>query len=278
MPHNTHSMYDDLLAAMVELGLTSSEARVYLAAVELGGATTKEIATAADKERSNTHHLLQRLEQLGLVEATLDSPTKFKPIEPKEAVDHLFNFQAVKFRKLEEMRKSVVTNLFLPGTKLPSDGETFSVIKGRVRTYLRMVDTLSRCNNEVCLLMSSNGLIRLSHFRDFVQVMEQKAKAGVKFRVITEITKSNAEDARRIGKLAELRHIRNQSTNASIYDMKVGSVALAINEGLIEDVPEHVALWSNGEPYVKMLATFFDSVWFLAAPMTPTLKSMGMRP
>jgi len=271
-------MADELLTALVDMGLTSSEAKVYLAAARLGVATTTEIAVLAEKERSNTHHLLQRLQHLGVVEATVGSPTKFKPIDPRDALDHLFNLQTVRLRKLEEVRNSVMSNLSLSGLESAPDTETFSVMKGRVRIYLRAIETMSGCTSEVSLLMSSNGLIRLCNFRDFISVMSQKTKEGVRFRVITEITRANARDIRILSKIAEVRHMRNQSTNASIYDMKVGSVALAINDALEEDVSEHVALWSNGESFVRMLAASFDSVWFLAAPAAPTMKSMGLRP
>jgi sugar-specific transcriptional regulator TrmB len=271
-------MEEDFLPFMVELGLTSSEARVYLAAVVLGAATTAEIAAAAGKERSNTHHLLQRLEQLGLVEATVDSPTKFKPIELGEAIDHLFSLGSVKFHELDERRKTMQARLSSQGLAAVRDVETYSVIKGRARTYLRMIESMSACEKEVSLLISANGVTRLRRFGGFMQVMKERARAGVEFRVITEISRSNVDDVRAFGKLAELRHVRNQSTNASVYDSKVGSVALVINDNLDEDAPEHVALWTNGGSFVKMLRDFFDSVWFVAAPASPTLKSMGLKP
>ena len=263
---------------MIDLGLTSSEAKVYLTAINLGAATTTEIAGAAVKERSNTHHLLGRLEQLGLVEATLDSPTKFKPIDPGEAMDHLFSLKAVKFHELDERRKSVLASLSFPDFGATGGTETYSVIKGRVRTYLHMIESMSVCKKRVSLLLSANGVTRLRRFGNFMQVMRQKTKAGVEFRVITEISRSNVGDVKAFGKLADLRHIRNQSTNASIYDSSVGSVALVINDNLEEDVSEHVALWSNGGSFVKMLTDFFDSVWFVAAPASPTIRSMGLKP
>ncbi len=271
-------MSEDLLTALVELGLSGSEAKVYLAVARRGVATTKEIAVNAGKERSNTHHLLLRLQELGLVEATLDSPTRFKPVEPREAVDQLFNLQTMRFKRLEETKRSVLTTLPQSGLGAMPNTETVSVIKGRVRTYLRVMETLAGCSDQVSLLMSANGLVRLSRFRDFIPTVKEKASAGVRFRVITEITRSNVRDIKVMSELAEVRHVRNQSTNASIYDMRLGSVALAINDALDEDVAEHVALWSNGESFVKMLATFFDSVWFLAAPAAPTMRSMGLRP
>ena len=184
----------------------------------------------------------------------------------------------MKFRKMDELRKSVLASLSSPSSGSSSRTETYSVIKGRVRTYLRMIESMSVCNTEVSLLLSANGLTRLRRFRDFLQVMQQKASEGVEFRIITEISRSNAEDVRAFSKLAELRHVRNQSTNASVYDSKVGSVALVINDDLDEDVTEHVALWTNGGSFVKMLTSFFDSVWFVAAPAAPTMKSIGIRP
>lgn len=271
-------MPDDLLALMVELGLTSSEAKVYLATSNLGAATTTEIAAAAAKERSNTYHLLERLEQLGLVEATLDSPTKFKPIEAGEAINHLFSIESVKFHELDKRRKSMLASLSSVGLGVARDAETYSVIKGRARTYLRMIESMSECKKEVSLILSANGVTRLRRFGDFMQVMKQRARAGVEFRVITEISGSNVEDVREFGKVAELRHVRNQSTNASVYDLKVGSVALVINDNLDEDAPEHVALWTSGKSFVKMLTDFFNSIWFVAAPASPTIRSMGLKP
>ena len=276
MSHDTHNVNDGLLSLMVELGLTSSEAKVYLAATNLGTATTTEIAVAAAKERSNTYHLLERLERLGLVEATLDSPTRFKPVELGEALDHLFSLESVRFHKLDEKRKSMLASLSSSDLGVARDAETYSVIKGRARTYLRMVESMTACKKEVSFLLSANGVTRLKRFGNFMQVMKQKSAAGVQFRVITEITKSNVEDIRAFAKLAEVRHVRNQSTNASVYDSKVGSVALVINDNLDEDVTEHVALWTNGGSFVRMLTNFFESVWFVAAPTSPTMKSLGL--
>lgn len=275
--HNTHTVVADLFPFMVELGLTSSEAKVYLAALGLGAATTTEISVAAAKERSNTHHLLEHLQQLGLVETTLDSPTRFKPIDVNEAIDHLFSLQSVKFRKLDERRKATLASLTSMGLGPSRDVETYSVIKGRARTYLRMIETMSVCRKEVSLLLSANGVTRLRRFGSFMQVMKDRAAAGVEFRVITEINRANVDDVRAFGKLAELRHVRNQSTNASVYDSKIGSVALVMNDNLDADAPEHVALWTNGGSFVKMLNDFVDSVWFVAAPASPTMKSMGLR-
>jgi hypothetical protein len=75
------------------------------------------------------------------------------------------------------------------------------------------------------------------------------------------------EDAKLISKGSELRRIRNQTTNASIYDGRIASVALSISEDLNLDAGDHIALWTSAQSFARTLGNFFDSVWFVAAPM-----------
>ena len=267
-------MEADPAAALVELGLTTIEARVYLASCELGEGTAKEISVVAEKERGNTHHVLTKLVRLGLVEASLESPTVFRPREVTEAIDNLFSMQALKLRRLDDLRKSVSAQLAGSGMKEKRPSESYSIVKGRVNNYLRMVHSMQRSNQRISMLLSAQGIRRLRKFTNFLPTMAKKKQEGVEFRMITEITEDNLQEVRAFIEVAEVRHVRSQSTNASIYDRSMASVALSISEGLEEDVREHVALWTNGVSFVKTLADFFNSVWFVAAPADPTIRGI----
>jgi hypothetical protein len=93
--------------------------------------------------------------------------------------------------------------------------------------------------------------------------------------VISEITPENLQDARSISKIAELRHVRNQITNASLYDDKIGSVALSVSEDLSLDAKDHIALWTTTQSFISTLRNFFDSIWFVAEPAENTMKVMS---
>jgi sugar-specific transcriptional regulator TrmB len=267
-------MEPDAHGALVELGLTSTEASIYLAARDIGGGTAKEISVAAEKERGNTHHILTKLVRLGLVEASFESPTTFRPREVAEAIDNLYSMQAMKLKRLDGLRKEVSASLASSGLRRKGPAESYSIIKGRVNTYLRMVHSMQRSNQRVSMLLSAQGIRRLRKFNNFLSTMAKKSDEGVEFRIITEINRDNLEEVRAFAKVAEVRHVRNQATNASVYDRGVASVALSVNEGLEEDVREHVALWTNGVSFVKTLADFFNSVWFVAAPAEPTIRTL----
>jgi sugar-specific transcriptional regulator TrmB len=257
---------------LVEFGLTHTEATVYRATVTVGGGTTKEISNSAGKERAQTHHALSKLQQMGIIESTLETPTKFRPVEIKKAVDHLFMLQSLKLRKLSEHRQELEQALQSRVVKSILSPETYSIVKGRANTYLRMIESIQSSEKEVSLLLSAQGLTRLRRFRNFLHTIQIKQRRGVNFRIISEITPANMEDAKLISKSSELRHIRNQATNASIYDGVIGSVALSISEDLNLDAGDHIALWTSAQSFAKTLGNFFDSVWFVAAPMQPTIK------
>ncbi len=268
-------MDPDVLGTLIDLGLTNSEARVYIAATSISGGTAREIAAAAEKERGNTYHILQKLSRLGVVEATIVSPTMFRPVPLAEAMNHLFSLQSMKLQQLDEKRKVVASSLSRADPRSSASQETYSIIKGRVNTYLKMVQALQSSRQQVSLLLSAGGLTRVRRFRNFFHAAKQKAEEGTEFRIITEIKSSNLGDVKAFSGFCDLRHVRNQATNASVYDGRVASVALSISERLEEDIKEHVALWTNGRSFVKTISNYFDSVWFVAAPSEPTIASLG---
>src|SRR5579862_3147276 len=157
----THMNVDDAEKLLVEFGLTPTEAIVYATTVTVGGGTTKQISVTAGKERAQTHHALTRLQQLGIVESTLETPTKFRPVEIKEAVDHLFSLQSVKLRKLSQMREELESTLRSGISATSSAQETYSIVKGRVNTYLKMIESIQSSEKEVSLILSAQGLTRL---------------------------------------------------------------------------------------------------------------------
>lgn len=269
----THMDADSTAEKMlVGFGLTPTEAMVYTATVTLGGGTARQISLAAGKERAQTHHALTKLQQLGIVESTLETPTNFRPVQIKEAVEHLFEIQSLKLRRLSEQKEGLEDELRSKFSKSSTAHETYSIVKGRANTYLKMIESIQASEREVSLILSAQGLTRLRRFRNFLRTIQIKQRKGVNFRIISEITMQNVEDAKVLSKFSELRHVRNQTTNASIYDGKIASVALSISEDLNLDAGDHIALWTSAQAFAKTLDNFFESIWFVAAPMQPTIK------
>jgi sugar-specific transcriptional regulator TrmB len=265
----------ELLKLLTDFGLTPTEALVYCAAASLGGGSTKEISVASGKERAQTHHALLRLQQLGVVQSAAEVPVKFKPMGIREAVDHLYSLQSMKLQRLKDHRAKLVEEFNLSRSRAMMPVETYSIIKGRANTYLKMIEAIQSSEKEVLLIMSIKGLTRLLSFRNFYRIVKSRARRGVQFKVISEITPDNLQDAKILSRISELRHIKHQITNASIYDTKIGSVALSLIEDLTLDAKDHIALWTTTQSFISTLRNFFDSVWFLAEPAESRIRVVG---
>jgi predicted DNA-binding transcriptional regulator len=77
---------------LVKLGLSEKDARVYLATLELGQATTQEISKKSNVVRPTTYLILEKLMKTGLVSTVVEGKkTKFVAENPQELANLLEN-------------------------------------------------------------------------------------------------------------------------------------------------------------------------------------------
>jgi sugar-specific transcriptional regulator TrmB len=107
-------MDDSLVKELIEIGLTEKEARVYLAALELGSATAQQIAAKATVERPSTYLAIEALKKKGLVSDTKSGKKIiFKAGDPK-LLNYYIECEKRKVlnrgKKVSEIIKSLQTN------------------------------------------------------------------------------------------------------------------------------------------------------------------------
>src|SRR3989344_6596912 len=112
-----------MLQELQDFGLSEKEARVYLAALELGRATADELAKQAKVNRSTTYVQIETLKQKGLMSSyDEDKKTYFAPESP-EYLKRLFEKQAC---DLESKQKEL-------GNLLPNHTKVFETAGERPR-------------------------------------------------------------------------------------------------------------------------------------------------
>ena len=83
------SIQDKAIETLAGLGLTVLQAKVYLTLAKEGKSTVKGIAKTSNIARQDLYRITQQLLNLGLIEKLIDTPTKFKAIPIKAAIDML---------------------------------------------------------------------------------------------------------------------------------------------------------------------------------------------
>lgn len=96
------------IEGLTQLGLTTYEARVFLALQKLGSASASEVSEVADVPRSQVYGAAERLEERGLVETRQSTPTVYRPVTLEQArtrlLDRLAETGAETFDYLDTVR------------------------------------------------------------------------------------------------------------------------------------------------------------------------------
>jgi len=90
-----------------KLGLTKNESKVYTYLNKNGSTKAKIIAQNQNISRTQTYHLLNELQNKGIVTMISGTPTKFKGIEFEKAFDVLINNEIKRIEELQLMRNEL---------------------------------------------------------------------------------------------------------------------------------------------------------------------------
>lgn len=101
---------DHAIDGLKRLGLTTYEARVFLALQKLGRGAASEVSNVADVPRSQVYGAAEGLEERGLVETQQSTPTVYRPVPLEQArrllLDQLAETGAETFDYLDAIQNS----------------------------------------------------------------------------------------------------------------------------------------------------------------------------
>src|SRR3989344_4420981 len=72
---------------LISFGLTANQSKVFIYLGKYGSKSASEIAKALQMPRTETYHLVNSLQNLGLVTAELANPTKYSVMEMRQAIE-----------------------------------------------------------------------------------------------------------------------------------------------------------------------------------------------
>lgn len=239
---------------LVELGLHETEARFYLAALELGEAPIREIAAKAGISRTNAYDVLARLEAQGLLTSEEAGPRNMRvvPVDPSRLAEIFDNRR----RRLESILPDL-RSLHVVGTGRP-----------RVRYHEGLAGIQSVLDET--LTCRSKKLLGILSMRDLYEVpgrawmdahVQRRIAAGVALRVVR--SRSNDLHARWMDSTQELRELRfappdfETSMTTYIYDETVT---------FISSRREHFAMTIESAEFASLQRQLFEALWLACTP------------
>ena len=112
------SAEQDRIEFLEKLGLTIVQAKVYLATIDAGPSTAKQISKVAKVAREDVYRVMPSLQTLGLIKKRISKPAIFEAIRPEDATTFLID------RRKKETEKICYTLTdFLSACKKTNDDD-----------------------------------------------------------------------------------------------------------------------------------------------------------
>ncbi|MBU1029306.1 hypothetical protein KKE28_03830 [Patescibacteria group bacterium] len=146
-------MEENLVKELEEIGLSEKEARIYLAALELGPATAQQIATKALINRPTTYIMIESLTKKGLMSSyRKGKKTMFDPSPPTQLKYILANQ-----KRILEKRQTQIENLIL---RLSNKTSTTAQNKAAV-TLIEGIEGVIDFQNSVLQMSTDHEIFEL---------------------------------------------------------------------------------------------------------------------
>ncbi|MCV0392569.1 MAG: helix-turn-helix domain-containing protein [Nitrosopumilus sp.] len=244
---------------LINFGLTKSQAKVFIYLGKYGSKTASEIAKALQLPRTETYHLVNSLQNYGLVVAELSHPTKYTAKEMKEAISTLvkqeqerIDILANKEESLSKMWKEIP--FFMVETD-ESKSEKMQLLNGIGPITNKIREMISSSKSDFKIYGSVSDLIRLYNSNVFDWIANASTNLKIVISPLNKIPEFLAKfDSDSIRIIAS-----NVENKCFIVNDKKEILIFMRNAN--HPTRQVFAWWSDSDTLVDMMNSLFELSW-----------------
>jgi predicted transcriptional regulator len=239
--------------ALEHLGLTSYEAKVFIALQRLETGSARDISRIADVPRSQVYGAAESLEERGLVEVQQSNPVLYRPVDPEAAKTHLRSrfeaHQSDAFQYLERVERE--------RSDTGDQQEDIWTIKGTDQIESRVRALASDAEKTLLYACGGDELTPGT-----VDVLNNRAGAQVDVTYISRDAEFNMfhDNVRTVRFPERLQPPREQSGRAVSVDNQTLMLSVRGNDR-VPGAPVETAIWSDETAFAAVLSELLQS-WF----------------
>ena len=244
---------------LINFGLTKSQAKVFIYLGKYGSKTASEIAKALQLPRTETYHLVNSLQNIGLVVAELAHPTKYTALEMKEAISTLVNQEQERIDNLANKEVSI-SELWkeIPYFVVETDeskSEKMQLLHGTGPITNKIKEMVSSSSEDFRIYGSISDLLRMYHS----DVFDWIESAPTNLKLVVSPVNKKSEFLSELDS-EKIRAIPSNSEN-KCFIVNDKKEVLIFMRNATHPSRQTFAWWSDSETLVDMMDSFFDLSW-----------------
>ena len=251
---------------LMELGLTLNQARIYVALLHSEKpVTAREISKVTSITRQDVYRILPTLQNDGLIEKTITSPTKFNATPLKIGASILIKNKIAQHTALLEKANMMTDESLIKQLTLDEDPE-FILIPENEAVVQKISQITSSVQSSLDIVTSKKRLPRA--IIEFFDERMQALKRGVKIRIATEKPPpSNADIEQRLAVERKAGTMFKFTPTLPLallllFDKKQVLIITSTTGTL-----ETSALWSDNPCLIGLAINYFEDTWNSAVEM-----------
>jgi len=244
---------------LINFGLTKSQAKVFIYLGKYGSKTASEIAKALQLPRTETYHLVNSLQNIGLVLAELAHPTKYTAKEMKEAISALVKQEQTRIDNLatKEASLSEMWNE-IPYFAVETDeskSEKMQLLHGTGPITNKIKEMIDSSTEDFRIYGSVSDLQRMYHSEVFDWVESSPTSLKMVVSPLNKmpefLSELNSDKIKAIPSNAENKcFIINDAKEVLIF-----------MRNATHPSRQTFAWWSDSETLVDMMSSLFELSW-----------------
>ncbi|MBS3925411.1 MAG: helix-turn-helix domain-containing protein [Nitrosarchaeum sp.] len=244
---------------LISFGLTANQSKVFIYLGKYGAKSASEIAKALQMPRTETYHLVNSLQNMGLVTAELVHPTKYSAMEMKHAIETLvkqeqqrINTLAGKEESLSKLWKEVP--FFVVETD-ESKSEKMQLLHGMGPIINKIKEMTETSTDSIKIYGSIPDVLRLYHSDVFDWIDESSSELQMVISPLNKTPEFISEmDSKKI-------RIITSDSDKKCFIINDTKEILIFMRNANHATRQTFAWWSDSETLVDMMSSLFDLSW-----------------
>lgn len=244
---------------LTKFGLSPAQAKVFIYLRKFGSKTAPEIARALQLPRTETYHIVNSLQNMGIIKAELIIPTKYTALKMRNAIVSLVKLKQDRINSLAEREKELSEWLEqVPFFVVETDGskaEKMQMLQGFTPVFHKIQSMIGESREDFKIFCSESDLSRFYHSGIFDLLEESPAE----LKLIISPSQKKPEvlsslDSRKVRLIPE----NTENKCFIISDSKEILIFLRnVNH------PSHriFATWFDSGSLIHMMTSLFDLSW-----------------
>lgn len=251
---------DKIKSELLKFGLSANQAKVYIFLGKYGAKTAPEVCKSLELPRTETYHILNTLQNSGVVTAECCQPTRFEALPLTKVIRTLVNSEKERVNILLQNEKDIVELWNKIPTFAVETNETkvdkLQMLQGAPQIHNKIKEMISSAKEEFLLFCTQKDFSRFYH----ADLIELLGNSPVFERVIISPAHTIPEITEEINR-ERIRIMPTGKTNNLCFLVKDFDEVLFFLRNATHPSHNIFAVWADSSSMIDSLRALFDYSW-----------------